>query len=805
MSLFRNSYRNKLLAAFLVLIIFSLIVSYIFIRSIFSKDKESYLYETITYNSQILGQNLKSQISSFNYLSNIPTDDEKSSKVSEFLRSFDVVFYLEKEVDEAGGYNPKVTAINGNYSLKNEINLLVVEEAVLSEVVQIKKSREKNIIIISQYDKPNATFKVIGFYNPVLYQQLKVGHDHSNHLVSKEQIKNNKVELPGLSALKELVNSGSVNYGVKEVSENGEDYLLAYNGVGQSEFIVVSVITVNKAFEVFNVIDTKFQQILLAIVMLGYIFSTFITKNLTSSLTKLTTAIENYGKGKLNSRADIKGEDEFGRLAQVYNAMADGIKQLLKDLKEYNEKLEETVEERTRELKAAIDLQKLLMDSLGQGLMMFDKDGKILPVYSQKATDYFPGNLKKKRIWQHLATAFPEADSGELQEFIKELFSDMLPFDDMAALLPQMTSGENEVYLFFEYKDVTDDKGNVESVVVIITDKTQEIISMKEIEEEKNTSKFIIKLAKDRKRVASSVFEGKDALTYCQEQLDSGEYDKDEIQRIFHTLKGKFSLYNLGKLADIMNEMEDHVGEEGYDIDEDFTAAFEEIDDIINKFSDLMDLDISQFSQTFLDRYFERLKLLAPAAATVPSIDSFFSIETYIEDIQNLLNDIAPKLGKKIKPIVLENEHIWLKRDKFEKVIGELIHVYRNAIDHGIETTEFRKEIGKDLEGQISFRLKPEQNRMNIVIEDDGAGINWNKLTNKATLENVHYENKEDLIFMDGLSSRDEKTELSGMGVGMSAVKHQVLAVDGEITIDTNVGKGTTFTFSIPITNSDYV
>ena len=73
-----------------------------------------------------------------------------------------------------------------------------------------------------------------------------------------------------------------------------------------------------------------------------------------------TIAIEFYGKGRLNSRALVESNDEFGRLAKVYNSMAEGIKQLLKDLKEYNETLEQTVEDRTKELKTAIDLQIFL-------------------------------------------------------------------------------------------------------------------------------------------------------------------------------------------------------------------------------------------------------------------------------------------------------------------------------------------------------------------------------------------------------------------------------------------------------------
>lgn len=171
------------------------------------------------------------------------------------------------------------------------------------------------------------------------------------------------------------------------------------------------------------------------------------------------------------------------------------------------------------------------------------------------------------------------------------------------------------------------------------------------------------------------------------------------------------------------------------------------------------------------------------------------------------VRDLSHELNKKIE-FSSSGEDVKVDKAVLEGLKDPIIHLLRNAIDHGIETESVRKKAGKSATGHINLSVKEEESLIKMMITDDGAGIDINKLTdialkkNKVTeteLNQMNDERKLELIFLSGFSTKDIITDVSGRGVGLDVVKSNIENLKGQINIATIPGKQTTFTLSVPL------
>jgi len=173
-----------------------------------------------------------------------------------------------------------------------------------------------------------------------------------------------------------------------------------------------------------------------------------------------------------------------------------------------------------------------------------------------------------------------------------------------------------------------------------------------------------------------------------------------------------------------------------------------------------------------------------------------------------LVRDLARELGKKVR-LIIEGEDTELDKSIIEEIGDPLVHMIRNAIDHGIEPPEERRKLGKPEEGTIWLKAYNEGNMIVIEIKDDGRGMDPEKLKQKAIEKGIitpqEAENMSDkeafmLIFKPGFSTASKITNVSGRGVGMDVVKTNIEKLNGIIEVDSIPGKGTTFKLKIPLT-----
>lgn len=180
------------------------------------------------------------------------------------------------------------------------------------------------------------------------------------------------------------------------------------------------------------------------------------------------------------------------------------------------------------------------------------------------------------------------------------------------------------------------------------------------------------------------------------------------------------------------------------------------------------------------------------------------SVEGLFQRLERTARDVARAQGKAVE-IKLQGSDVELDKTVIEKVTDPLVHMIRNSIDHGIEPNDDRRLAGKLEIGSVVLGASQEAGSVLITIKDDGRGLDADKLKAKAIDKGLIQANQElrpeevfQLIFLPGFSTAEKVTDISGRGVGMDVVRQAVDSLGGSIWISSEIGKGTTFSISLP-------
>lgn len=238
------------------------------------------------------------------------------------------------------------------------------------------------------------------------------------------------------------------------------------------------------------------------------------------------------------------------------------------------------------------------------------------------------------------------------------------------------------------------------------------------------------------------------------------------------------------------------------------------LDNLMNLVSELIiiktrleDLDSSNTKQNMTEavEYLERITTsLHDAVMKVRMVP----VERTFNRFPRMVRDLAKDLGKVIK-LDMSGEETEVDRTVIDEIGDPLIHLIRNSIDHGIENKEERIRLGKPETGTVALRAYPDGNTVVIEIEDDGHGIDTQKIAAKAVSkgmlrkEDVDMMNQNELVnllFKPGFSTAEVITDLSGRGVGLDVVKTKIEALGGIVEVQTVLGEGSKFIIRLPLT-----
>jgi two-component system chemotaxis sensor kinase CheA len=176
------------------------------------------------------------------------------------------------------------------------------------------------------------------------------------------------------------------------------------------------------------------------------------------------------------------------------------------------------------------------------------------------------------------------------------------------------------------------------------------------------------------------------------------------------------------------------------------------------------------------------------------------------QKMQRIVRDVSRQLGKQVD-LVIAGEETEVDKTVLEFLGDPLVHLVRNAVDHGIESPAQRATTSKPAGGRIELKAYHRSGNLMLEVIDDGGGIDADRLRAKAVEkgilkpgQNISDEEARHLIFHPGFSTKEQVSDISGRGVGMDVVKTQIERLQGEIAIQTQIGRGTRFTLRLPLT-----
>lgn len=183
-------------------------------------------------------------------------------------------------------------------------------------------------------------------------------------------------------------------------------------------------------------------------------------------------------------------------------------------------------------------------------------------------------------------------------------------------------------------------------------------------------------------------------------------------------------------------------------------------------------------------------------------------IEQVFSRFPRMVRDLSKELGKEIN-FIMEGKETELDRTVIDEIGDPLVHLIRNSLDHGLESTEERIKAGKDTEGMIRISAKQEGNSVIIVVEDDGAGINTEVVRKKAIERGIISEDESrtltenainNMIFEAGFSTAKVVSDVSGRGVGLDVVRQKINSLRGSVHLESKRGQGSKFIIKLPLT-----
>ena len=243
-------------------------------------------------------------------------------------------------------------------------------------------------------------------------------------------------------------------------------------------------------------------------------------------------------------------------------------------------------------------------------------------------------------------------------------------------------------------------------------------------------------------------------------------------------------------------------------------VSSEKLDVLMNLVSELvttqarLSLFAEQNSMAGLTGIAENVQKLSRQLRDIAFSIVLIPIETMLTRFQRLVRDLSSELKKDVV-FITEGADTELDKTIIESLSDPLMHIIRNSLDHGIEDTHERIKKGKPKQGKIALKAYYSGANVHIEISDDGAGIDPEKIRDKAIAKGIISPDKKlsqkeilELVFLPGFSTAKKVTDVSGRGVGMDVVKRKIADIRGEVELESEVGIGTTITIKLPLTLS---
>ena len=455
----------------------------------------------------------------------------------------------------------------------------------------------------------------------------------------------------------------------------------------------------------------------LAVGFMGILVSRRTATAITKPLGSLTVAAQEIAGGDRTVRVDIDSGDEIEVLGGTFNRMIEELDATYANLEELNASLERRVEERTAELAARNRDMRLVFDNVDQGFLMLNPKGEMASERSAFVDKKLGVPEPKETFWHFLGKSSQHL--GEWFELAWESIDEgIMPLEVCLAQLPPKAR-INDRFFRIDYIPVIpdDDPENIQGMLVIVTDETAELAQKKADLEQREMMAIFTRFMRDKSGFLDFY---KDACAL--EKRISGKPEEREqdtviLKRIVHTLKGNASIMGLGAVGAICHEMESFMEESGQDPEErqrqDLSDRWAKVKGTVQELlgGDQAKIEVDE------DEYSRVLAAIWDGASEeeLARMIINWKLEPVSKPLKRLAENaagLANRLGKGDVMVDVEcEEDIRLDPNTWSTLWQELVHVIRNAVDHGIETNLEREKQGK---GQARLFLGAQRDESNF-------------------------------------------------------------------------------------------
>ena len=522
------------------------------------------------------------------------------------------------------------------------------------------------------------------------------------------------------------------------------------------------------------------QQILLAAsaaAALIAIMLIFFTRVLVvRRLARLAAAAQHLERGEAAS-IDRGADDEVGCLAHALSQMARAIAER-----------EARIQTQNREL-------RLVLDNVAQGLITVRTDGAMSSERSAIVDRWF-GVPPADATFSSYLEPRPEGEYRSLFEMaLEQLRDDLLPAELALDQFPRRLVRAGRIF-DLAYSAITKNE-TIERLLVVISDVTSQVEHQLMERSQRELVALFERILVDRSGV-------EEFLTEAGGLVAAMRVEPDPLvqRRLLHTLKGNCAIYGLESYAELAHRIESELVASRANLAEQqcsvLVSGWKEVIQRVGKLLGGNRTDSIEIERTELEQLIERAQRDMPSAALVRTLLDWGRepIQRRLDRLGRQAQGTARGLGKPQPHLVIDGHGVRVDPGGLVSFWSALVHVVRNAVDHGIEDAATRLELGKPEAGTLLLTADRDQGRLVVSVGDDGKGIDWAKVQAKAASMNLPCATREDLIealFVDGLSTREEVSETSGRGIGLAALRQVIESLGGQIEVESSPGRGTRF------------
>lgn len=512
-------------------------------------------------------------------------------------------------------------------------------------------------------------------------------------------------------------------------------------------------------------------------------------------LARLATAAKGIEEGK---SVDLKLEanDEVGMLSRAFASMADAIASREARISSRN-----------------TDMRRVL-DNVAEGLLTVRSDGTISDEHSRILDEWFGAPPQGTHTIVDYFARISPSTAHWFQIGLASLADDCMPVEVILDQMPKRLAHGTRFFQL-DYNPIWKECSTetLSEILVVVRDITSSVERERVELEQRETLHIFRRILDDRAGFREFYREASRLLDRIGASA-SGPVDISRLSRDIHTLKGNTAVYGIESVSSLCHKIETRMLEDGGGISSAETAELREAWGGVKKLYDELNSsdDRIELTQDEYSHHLTTLQVRLPDDAVTIAVRNWANegAATRLQRIAEQGRSIARRLGK--GETLVETRatpaNLRLPPAKWANFWSVFAHVLRNTFDHGIETPVERVNMGKLPGGKVEIAIAATKSGVEVRVVDDGRGIAWNKIAERARKLGLPHATQQDLeeaLFSDAVSSKDKVTETSGRGIGMGAVREAVRACGGNIVIETSAGRGTMFRFRFPLTMLDAI